>query len=356
MTIRENLEQLAETIEALEARPQTAIPEILDRGLSGNKINGGRITNFASNGITDTASDTVVTISDDGLHVNAIAVKAITRPVTIQGELTVTGAITAAKLHVDEITSDVRNERTSPLEFQGGYGKGLIFTGEGHTRQFTFQGNPDKYFSSENVDLNTGKAYMIEGMNVLEFSKLGDSVLNSKLTTVGTLQNLNTEGNLNVDNFLYWHSDTQRLSIGSDDPNGQLAIRSWDHEFIIDPTEDSKFKIGTYSTSELQIVTDDTPRITIGETGGITLNDKVVIQGKLGIGVKNFTDADLAIAGPIKVQGHKISWDENIPTSGNYLKGDLVYSSNPQPSGYVGWVCIRAGSPGEWKPFGQIAG
>ena len=55
MTIRENLDALAHAIEALEARPTAAKPEILDRELSGNKINSGRITNFSSAGINDTA-------------------------------------------------------------------------------------------------------------------------------------------------------------------------------------------------------------------------------------------------------------------------------------------------------------
>ena len=120
----------------------------------------------------------------------------------MQGDLAVTGSITATKLHVDEITADVRNERTSPLEFQGGHGKGLIWTGVGHTRQFTFQPNPDKLFSSEHIDLNREKSYMIEGIPVLEFTKLGDSVTNSKLTSVGTLKNLRLEGSLNVDEYV----------------------------------------------------------------------------------------------------------------------------------------------------------
>ena len=57
MTIRENLDALATAIESLEARPTSAKPDILDRELSGNKINGGRITNFSSAGIKDDAKD-----------------------------------------------------------------------------------------------------------------------------------------------------------------------------------------------------------------------------------------------------------------------------------------------------------
>ena len=82
MTIRENLDALAHAIEALEARPTAAKPEILDRELSGNKINGGRITNFSSAGINDTASDFVLTVADDGLHVDVIHTKVINNSLT----------------------------------------------------------------------------------------------------------------------------------------------------------------------------------------------------------------------------------------------------------------------------------
>ena len=92
------------------------------------------------------------------------------------------------------------------------------------------------------------------------------------------------------------------------------------------------------------------------ETGAIQLNDKVNINGKLGVGVKNFeTDADITTAGPVRFQGKKQEVADNIPTSGTYKLGDIVWNSNPVPTGYIGWVCIRDGSPGEWKSFAQIS-
>ena len=355
MTIRENLDALATAIESLQARPTTAKPDLLDRELSGNKINGGRITNFSSVGIKDSASDYVLSIADDGITVDVIKTKVIANNLSIQGNLAVNGSVTATKLHVDEITADIRHERTSPLEFQGGHGKGLLWTGVGHTRQFTFQPNPDKLFSSENIDLHRDKSYMIEGIPVIEFTKIGDSITSSKLTTVGTLQNLRTEGNLNVDEFLHYDANTERLGIGTSEPNAQLSMKSWEHEFVIDPTEDGAFKLGTWSTTGLNIITDDKVRLHVGQAGGITLEDKVIVNGKLGIGVKNFSDVDLAVGGPIKIQGHTVQWLDSVPTSGNYIKGDIIYNSNPQPSGYMGWICIRSGSPGEWNQFGQIS-
>jgi len=42
------------------------------------------------------------------------------------------------------------------------------------------------------------------------------------------------------------------------------------------------------------------------------------------------------------------------PTKGNFNKGDIVWNSNPQPRGCIGWVCTRPGDPGEWNAFGTI--
>jgi hypothetical protein len=42
------------------------------------------------------------------------------------------------------------------------------------------------------------------------------------------------------------------------------------------------------------------------------------------------------------------------PTSGIWNKGDIAWNSQPEDTGFVGWICITGGKPGEWKPFGYI--
>ena len=88
-------------------------PVILDRELSGNKINGGMITNFSSVGIVDEAKKQILTVHNDGITVDKATIRVLEQPVTVKGSLNVNGEITAQKLHVDEITADVRNERTN---------------------------------------------------------------------------------------------------------------------------------------------------------------------------------------------------------------------------------------------------
>ena len=161
---------------------------------------------------------------------------------------------------------------------------------------------------------------------------------------------------VNIDEFIKYDADNQRVAIGGGEANGMLSLESWDHHFVIDPTDDKKWKIGTWTTCDLDIITDDTPRISITANGNISVHEKTSFRNKVGIGVKNFEeDADLTVAGPIRFQNKKQEVGAQHPTSGSYRKGDLVWNDNPQSDGYVGWVCVREGTPGLWKPFGKIA-
>jgi hypothetical protein len=364
--IRKSLESLADAIEVIQNKKQPV--HILDRELSGDKIHGGKITKFSSKGITDLATDTVLVVKNDGLHLDTIHVNRVSDSLdiggalSVNGDITVNGAVTAKKLHVEELTADVRNERTEPLAFIGkdskttAYGKGLIWPGGDYTRQFMLMERPDRFFATESIELRAGKIYMINGQNVLSQDALGTTVVKSNLKKVGVLEKLEVENSLTVDNYLYYDPNTQRLGLGTESPNGSISILSWDHEFIIDPTDERRFKIGTYTTGGFDIITDDTPRISIEPTGPITIHNKVVIKDKLGIGVKNFLpDADITTSGPVRFEGKKFEVGESEPDSGNYTQGDIVWNSDPKPSGYIGWVCIRSGTPGTWKPFGHIA-
>lgn len=43
------------------------------------------------------------------------------------------------------------------------------------------------------------------------------------------------------------------------------------------------------------------------------------------------------------------------PTTGAWKKNQIVYDKNPTASGFIGWVCTVAGTPGTWKTFGAIS-
>lgn len=53
-------------------------------------------------------------------------------------------------------------------------------------------------------------------------------------------------------------------------------------------------------------------------------------------------------------KNHKEVYRSGIPTTGNWLVGDRVINNAPIATGYLGWVCITSGAPGEWKGYGLI--
>ena len=364
-SLRSALNTLGDTIETIANKPAEK-PEWLNNEISGDKIHGGRITKFSSVGIKDSATRQTIFVNDDGIHVDNVHTNTLKDSVAVENNLSVGGTITASRLEVNEISADIRNERSSPLEFtstdeQGIYGKGLLWRGEDFSRQFVYRANPDRIWTTESIDLSADKSYSINNAVVLTQTELGSSVRTSNLTRVGTLSDLRTQGNLSIDEEIFFNSDTGRLGLGTEAPNGQLSIASLEGEFIID-FDANHTTIGNFTSSDLSFITDDTKRLTIKANGKIEVgssgssDSNVSIYGKLGIGVSNVPqDIGLACAHAIQIQGHKIQYSDQLPGTGVYNKGDIVYNTNPQPTGYVGWVCIREGTPGEWRTFGAIS-
>ena len=259
---------------------------------------------------------------------------------------------------------DMRMQALSSVEFQaddnGVYGKGLQWKGQGPTKQLICRANPDRIWTSESIDLGAEASYMIGNTAVLRQTELGSSVRTSSLVTVGTLQNLKTNGNLSIDEYIFYNTDSEAFGIGTESPNGKFSLATLDAEFVID-TDPGAAKLGTWTSDDLKILTDNTTRITVRSNGNIELGDsdganvKVTVHGKLGIGVNNVdSDVVLSTSGPVKFENKKFMNSTEIPTSGTFRQGDIVWNENPVPTGYIGWVCTRAGTPGEWRPFGQI--
>jgi hypothetical protein len=359
--IRQGLNDLGDAIHNL-ATQEPPQPQIGNRSLSGDKIHGGKITRFQSVGIKDDSTRLVVLVNDDGIVTDNLDVETLVGDTTVAGDLNVKGHIQAESLHVNEVTADIRQERSSPLEFVSSdedkiYGKGLLFRDSVRTRQLTLQPGPDRFFASEPIDLHREAYLSIGGISVLDESQLGTTVTKSNLRQVGTLQELKTQGNLTVDEFIFWNSDYTRLGFGTESPNGMLGLVQDGAEFIVD-IENEKASVGTYTTSDFAIITDNTPRISISSTGkieiGVSSDTKTTVRGKLGVNV-NTPNADIATAGPVEFEGKRFEVSSEPPTSGVYKKGDIVWNTDVKPTGFVGWICVREGSPGVWKTFGQIS-
>jgi len=349
--IRKTLAQLADSIEAIHEQKHQK-PKILDRSLSGNKINGGKITKFSSQGIEDLADRTVLKVDNNGIHTKRLYCPSVEGSITIQGDLEVKG-----NLITDIDFSKFDNKKT--LEFidteKTTLGEGILWRNDKHTSQLVLKDNPYRIWTNENIDIGRDKEYRIGNLTVLTESSLGNSIVDSKLKSVGKLRELDTVGCITVGEVIRLDPNNENISIGTEDALGFLTIDSLDHKLYLDYSE-SVWHLGTYTSSNFALVTDDTIRISIANTGKITLSDDTSFEKRVSIGVKNpLQDVDFTVAGAIRFSDKKQEVGSAKPTVGEYKKGDIVWNTDPKPTGYVGWICVREGTPGEWKPFGQIA-
>jgi hypothetical protein len=267
---------------------------------------------------------------------------------------------------VDAAHQPVSQEVTQFLEFRakkGGdnFGKGVIWSGQGHTKQIVFNGNPDRFFFSESIDLDKDRNITIGGTKVIDGKELGPTITKSNLQQVGRLKGLIVDGSININQYLIYNGATDRLGLGTEAPNAALSVAENSIEVMLGTTDDFHGMVGTFASTDFDIVTDNTARISVKANGNIDLGNpnrnpiQVKVNGKLSIGV-NVPDpsVDLHVAGPVRFNGHIQMYAATPPTEGTYAVGDIIWNSSPRVGVGVGWVCLRAGSPGSWYPFGEI--
>jgi hypothetical protein len=241
------------------------------------------------------------------------------------------------------------------------YNKGLLWVGTGNTKQLVLQDGPDRIFSSENIDLAKDRHFSINKVTVLDQTELGASVVKSNLKQVGTLKGLNVDGGLRVNQYMVFDEHTDRLGLGTEEPNAALSVNEDGIEVIIGTEDFTQGVIGTFASHDLNIKTDNTTRLKISAGGNIDLGNtnnppiQASVHGKLSIGVNNpDPNVDLHVRGGIKFANRTHIVDSHPPQGGSWNKGDVVWNENPEQRKYIGWVCTKSGNPGIWNTFGEI--
>jgi hypothetical protein len=303
-------------------------------------------------GILDNSTQEVLVLGDD---------KTIVR-----GNLKVYGVIEAGLIRSVEVIADQRYEKKF-LTFvtpEGSElsGTGFLWNDKTQNKQLVFRTNPDCFFLSEHINLASGKAFLIESNPVLTFEELGPTVIKSNLREIGILAKLEVSGSVNLGNSVFFNPVSQRLSINKDDPSNTFTVYDPvnDVEIIIDGSENGNGKIGTANNKNLEIIVGNQPRITMSINGSIVVGNEnrdttnINLYGKIGINTRASKEA-LEVNGNIKFQNKLFTTGEAVPEEGNYSKGDIIWNTDPGPSKYIGWVCVRPGNPGTWAPFGLIA-
>ena len=156
---------------------------LLSTGAEGSAIR------ISSNTISGPAT---ITIDPAGIGTN-------TGTVVIQGDLQVEGdttTVNSTNLTIDDKNIILASGSLTDASSDGG---GITLeSGEGN-KTINWVDSTDSWTFSENIDLASSKTFKINGVDILSATTLGSSVVNSSLTSVGTLTALNVSGDLDVD-------------------------------------------------------------------------------------------------------------------------------------------------------------
>lgn len=339
------------------------IPQkIPKRSLTGDHITGGKITNFSSSGIIDSATETKIQINNERVSIDNLSVK------TVDGNIDVKGSVSANKLTADvieakKILGEVEYGKNESIKFSGDfvYGQGLLWNTGKSNKQLVLRENPDRFFFSESIELSKDKSITINGVDIINSTSLGNSVTKSNIRELGRLKGLVVDGHVSIAQHLFYNASSNRLGLGTNEPKSLLSLSEDNIDVVIGTKNETEGFIGTYSSQPFSIGTDNTSRITINSGGNILLGNpkqipvKVNVHGTLAVKVNTpDPDVDLHVNGAIKYHGHQHRYDTAPPQGGSFSKGDIVWNSDPRVKSYVGWICVRSGSPGGWEPFGKI--
>lgn len=230
----------------------------------------------------------IFTIENDRVVIKKLELSELSGDLTVSGTLTVDNLIVKNQESTDEkpVPVDIGNwEVTHEDELQT---KGFSWTWANGTVHLAYR-KGSRLWTSGHVDIEPDKSYMIDGINVLSKNELGSQVTKSKLKEVGNLKELTVLGNTALGEFAVFNSTVNRLGLNTDEPNGTLSVVDNNVEIIVTSQKEDIAQIGTYTNSDLEIISDNTARITVKNNGQVifgnpsTNNADVRIYGTLHV-------------------------------------------------------------------------
>jgi len=240
--------------------------------------------------------------TDAGIQYNPSSDILSVGEVVISGNLTVNGTqtifdTTIIQAQDKNITLGVT---TSPTD-AGADGGGLTLKGT-TDKTFNWINATDAFTASEHISIAAGKEYRINGVKVVDSTSLGSLVVDSSLTSVGTLTDLTVAGDI-----------TANGNITGDSLTDITGIRTMHSEFITI----ANINLNA-SATELNYLDGSTP-------GTATASNAVVLDSSLDIAGINNID----IAGDLVGDGaSNISGISSVTASGKMFAQAFTVSSD----------------------------
>jgi len=236
---------------------------------------------------------TQLTIQDGIVQVVNSVLENSTGAFSHSGDYAISGTLTADTIVVKNIItedgaiSDIGNWVVNAEEELNG--RGFIWAwGEGSTLLQYRTGN--KLWSNASFDLQSDQSYRIDDAPVLTANGLGDSVVHSKLRSIGTLNSLKVSGDATLGDFFFVNSTFNKIGIGTDEPSAAISILDNNVEIAIGSPEYDIAYIGTASNHNVSIIADGRPRITATAAGEVVIGNASSRDGLLRVNGSIYVD------------------------------------------------------------------
>ena len=255
------------------------------------------ITQFASTGIQDLATKCQLTIMDDTTVVeNRLTAQDIETVGTVSTQdLVVKGSINVNNHSWQTLSEDISQKTLDKIDEQ--WRNSLV----------------DQVKTTITQDGIDFKNVNIDGEPLIDGSKLNYKITQSRLISVGTLENLSVSGEATINQTV--NVKRGRLGVNTESP--EMALSIWDEEVsvVIGKHKAKQAYIGTNRDQAVAIGVNRVPHVEI-DTDGLT----TIKQLRVGV--------------------HRISHATQVPGWAG-TRGDLVFNSNPTDRVFA-WVCLGA--------------
>jgi hypothetical protein len=252
--------------------------------------------NFTTNGISDQATATQLTVMDETVVVeNQLVAKDLRIMGTAQvNDLTVTGSINTDNRSWHDLAQEISRRTLDNLD--DSWRERLV-------AQVIDQ------IQAQGIDF---ERVTVDGTPLINGKCLNSGIIESNLQRVGNLQDLQVRGEAHIYNTL--SVVNRRIGINTATPESALSV--WDEEVsvIIGKYKSKQGYVGTSRDQGLVLGVNREPQIEIDPTGLTRIK-------RLQVGL------------------HKISHDTQVP-GWSGTRGDIVFNSSPGPDRVFAWMCL----------------
>ena len=277
-----------------------------DLVITGDQVVGGVIRQFASTGIDDRSTMCQVTVMDQGtvfentLYAPRIEIKGGAK---IDGDLEIQGRIVDNAAY-QQLVSAAADQAQETI------------------KSTVLDQHQDRIFErihTEGIDLSK---ISLDGRLIVDGQKLLN-VFYSQLQTVGTLRDLQTDGETLLSQSLY--VGNQRVGVNTMNPTVALDIWDDEVEIRIGKQQQGVARIATAKDHTLIIGSNDQDNITVTPDGAVTVQQ-------------------------IRIGNVLVSSSANPPQY-TAQRGTIVFNEQPNLGGPIGWVSL---GDARWANFGII--